>query len=115
MFLSKNSFTGDVNLKKDNTSIKESIKNIILTINFERPFDTEFGTPAANGLFDNPSDFSFYVENAISDAISRYEPRVNVTSINSTFSGKTVEINIIYQIPRYEITENIRVTVERIR
>jgi len=115
MFLSKNSFTGDINLKKDNTSIKESIKNIVLTINFERPFDSEFGTPASNGLFENPLDFSFYVENAISAAITRYEPRVNLTKINSTFNDKTVEIDIKYQIPNYEIVENIRVIVERLR
>ena len=44
MFFSRNTFTGDINLKKDATAIKESIKNIVLTMNYERPFDSEFGT-----------------------------------------------------------------------
>ena len=65
MFFSKNSFTGDVNLKKDSNAIKESIKNLILTMNYERPFDAEFGTPAANGLFENQYDYNFLINHIL--------------------------------------------------
>lgn len=115
MFLSKNSFTGDVSVKKDNTAIKEAIKNIILTIFNERPFDIEFGVPPGNGLFETRQDFSFYVENAMASAITRYEPRVKLLSIKSTFDVKTVNISIEYEIPNYQIVENLVVIVERVR
>lgn len=116
MFLTRNTFTGDINLKKDNTAIKESLKNIVLTINHERPFDVEFGTPASGSLFENPSDFGFYVENAIATAITRYEPRIKLHKVTSKFNkDKTVTINIEYGIGDFSIKDNIIVTVERTR
>jgi len=116
MFLTRNTFTGDINLKKDNTAIKEALKNIVLTINYERPFDVEFGTPASGALFENPSDFGFYVENAIAAAITRYEPRVKLQKVTSKFNtDKTVTINIEYGIGDFSIKDNITVTVERVR
>jgi phage baseplate assembly protein W len=115
MFLTKNSFTGDVNIKKDQSAIKESIKNIILTINHERPLDYEFGTNATVSMFENPDDFSFYVENNIALAITRYEPRVTLTKMNSTFEGKTVTLDIEYSIKDFDVRDNIRITVERVR
>lgn len=115
MFFSKNTFTGDINLKKDNNAIKEAIKNIVLTLNFERPFDSEFGTPAAASLFENPSDFGFYVENAIAAAITRYEPRVKLSKVTSVFGDKTVTIDIQYGIGDFSIKDNVYLTVERVR
>jgi phage baseplate assembly protein W len=116
MFFSKNSFTGDLNLKKDGIAIKESIKNLILTTEYERPFDSEFGTPVGNGLFDNPYDFAFYVENAIAAVITRYESRVELNSINSTFNNdKTVSVNIRYTIREFKLEDNIKLIVERAR
>lgn len=115
MFLSKNSFTGDVNLKKDGTAIKESIKNLILTITYERPFDIEFGTPATNGLFENPSDFSFYVENEIASVITRYESRIDLNKITSTFVDKTVNVDIRYTIRDVNLTDSVKLIIERAR
>ena len=116
MFFSKNSFTGDVNLKKDSNAIKESIKNLILTMNYERPFDAEFGTPAANGLFENQYDFSFYVENAIAAVITRYESRVDLNKITSTFNtDKTVSVDIRYTIREFQLQDSMKLIVERAR
>lgn len=50
MFLSRNTFTGDLSIRKDSLAIKDSIKNIILTLFHERPFDPEFGTNVLSGL-----------------------------------------------------------------
>ena len=116
MFFSKNSFTGDVNLKKDSNAIKESIKNLILTMNYERPFDAEFGTQAANGLFENQYDFSFYVENAIAAVITRYESRVDLNKITSTFNtDKTVSVDIRYTIREFQLQDSMKLIVERAR
>jgi phage baseplate assembly protein W len=115
MFLSKNTFTGDINIKKDSTAIKESVKNIILTSIYERPFDTEFGTNLTTSLFENKNDFSFYVENNMATAITRYEPRIALTKIESTFNDKTVNVLIEYKIKNYDIKDNIQISVERIR
>ena len=111
MFFIKNEFNRDLILKKDHTAIKESIKNIILTLFNERPFDPEFGTNLTTGLFENPNDFSFYVENNIATALERYEPRIKLLELNSSFSGRTITIDVVYELKNYSIRENISVTV----
>lgn len=115
MFLSRNAFTGDINIKKDSTAIKESVKNIILTSLYERPFDDEFGTNLRTSLFENQYEFGFYVENIIERAISRYEPRVQLNKIDSTVDNKTMNVSIEYSIKNYDIKDNIQLIVERIR
>ena len=115
MFLSRNAFTGDINIKKDSTAIKESVKNIILTSLYERPFDVEFGTNLRTSLFENQYEFGFYVENIIERAISRYEPRVQLNKIDSSVDNKTINVSIEYSIKNYDIKDNIQLIVERIR
>ena len=52
---SKNSFTGDLNVVQDSNSIKQSIKNIILTMKGERSFKYEFGSAIQRMLFEPSS------------------------------------------------------------
>lgn len=110
MFFTRNSFTRDLAVRKDTAAIKEALKNIILTIFHERPFDVEFGTNATTSLFENPVDFSFYVENSIATAIQRYEPRVQLVDIKSTFEGRTIYVDIVYKIKEYDISEDLTLT-----
>jgi len=114
MFFTKNSFTGDLSVKKDINAIKESIKNIILTIYNERPFDTEFGTNVSLGLFENPSDFSFYVENRISIALQQYEPRIRLESLNSEITGRTILIYLEFSVLNYDLVDSLSITFERV-
>ena len=114
-FFSKNSFTGDVNVTKDALAIKESIKNIILTVFNERPFDPEFGTNVTTGLFENPTDFSFYVENSIGTALVRYEPRIRLLSLNTSFSGRTLSVDIKYELVQTKNIENLTIVANIVK
>lgn len=115
MFFSRNTFTGDLNIRKDALAIKDSIKNIILTLFHERPFDPEFGTNVLSGLFENPADFSFYVENTISTALERYEPRIKLVSLSSTFQDRTLNILIQYSILNYDVYDQLSFTMDSSR
>ena len=115
MFFSRNTFTGDLNIRKDSLAIKDSIKNIILTLFHERPFDPEFGTNVLSGLFENPADFSFYIENTIATALERYEPRIKLKNITSTFEGRTLEILIEFSILNYDVYDQLSFTMDSTR
>jgi phage baseplate assembly protein W len=115
MFLARNTFTGDLSVRKDSLAIKDSIKNIILTLFHERPFDPEFGTNVMSALFENPQDFSFYVENTIATALERYEPRIKLIDIKNTFEGRTLNISIEYRIKDYESNDKISFTLDSTR
>lgn len=116
MFLSKNYFTGDINLKKDSISIKESIKNIVLTRVGERPFDLSFAGYIYDMLFENVIDSQIIQYKVhLTNVINLYESRVEVNDILVELNDKTVSIEIIYKIKSFERTDSVKISVERTR
>lgn len=64
-------------------SVNQSIRNIIKTINGERPFNLEFGSQIFSSLFD-PNDFFQLekVKDSIVNSIKKFEPRANLISVD---------------------------------
>ena len=71
--------TGKLLMKKDDESVKQAVKNLIMTNRYERPFRPEFGGDVRRRLFDNfdSIDVSAY-ENQIETAIENYDARVSL-------------------------------------
>jgi phage baseplate assembly protein W len=69
--------TGKLLMKKDDESVKQAVKNLVMTNRYERPFRPEFGGDVRRRLFDNfdSIDVSTY-ENQIETAIENYDARV---------------------------------------
>ena len=44
--------SGDVTTKKDSDAVRRSVRNILLTNNYERPFKPNFGSNLTNRLFE---------------------------------------------------------------
>lgn len=68
--------TGKLLMKKDDDTVKQALKNLILTDRYERPFRPNYGGDVRKRLFDlhtsvTRSDY----ENLIETAIKNYEPR----------------------------------------
>lgn len=77
--------TGKLLMKKDDDTVKQALKNLILTDRYERPFRPNYGGDVRKRLFDlhtsvTQSDY----ENLIETAIKNYEPRaiLNNGSVN---------------------------------
>jgi len=116
MFLSKNFFTNDINLKKDAMAIKESIKNIILTRSGERPFDLNFTGYIYDLLFENIIDSQLAQYKVhIANIVGLYEYRVNVTDVIIESTNFNVDIEIIYEIKSFEKIDSIKLSIERTR
>lgn len=74
--------TKDVAVKTGADAIKRSVRNLILSNFYERPFRPGIGSNAAKLLFDNISPLvSTFLENAIIEVIQNYEPRVEVLKV----------------------------------
>jgi phage baseplate assembly protein W len=69
--------TGKLLMKKDDESVKQAVKNLIMTNRYERPFRPEFGGDVRRRLFDNfdSIDATAY-ETQIETAIENYDARV---------------------------------------
>lgn len=116
MFLSKNFFTRDINLKKDSLAIKDSVKNIVLTRVGERPFDLSFTGYIYDLLFENViSSQMIQYKVHLTNIIGLYEPRVEVTDVLMESNDKTVTIEIIYNIKSLDRRDSIEISIERNR
>tara|TARA_Y100001937_G_scaffold104068_1_gene143777 strand:+ start:149 stop:586 length:438 start_codon:yes stop_codon:yes gene_type:complete len=94
---SRNRFTNDVNTVRDSTSIKQSLKNIILTMKGEKSFDYLFGGSAQNLLFENSGDVPMSVLNDLDSAIRKSEPRVSLKTISYQKNENIPFVKIEYE------------------
>ena len=77
-----NPITNDLALKTDEESVKESLKNLILTNKGERLFQPNLGSDVVKSLFDNMTPASIKVlETSIKSTINNYEPRASVLNV----------------------------------
>jgi phage baseplate assembly protein W len=94
--------TKDIVLRYDENAVKTSLKNLILTSNFERPFHSEIGSPIKRLLFEPVTPMlGVVIKRAIVDTVNNYEPRVELLNVdvlvseNSNSIGVTIEFKIV--------------------
>jgi phage baseplate assembly protein W len=113
-----NPITGDIAVKTDARAISFAIKNLILTLNGERPFNSSIGTPVKKLLFELHGDqLNIMLKKMIADVIQNYEPRAALinTSINDSPDNNAIYITIIYKIINTEQPISVNVVLERTR
>lgn len=115
--MKKNDITGDFKLRTGATAVTQSIKNIVLTKNGERPFNRDFGFGMYDKLFEL-SDPAFMgdIKLRMAATINELERRVFVTSedIFIETTGNEVQINIKYTLKSAyngSISEKQQVTI----
>ena len=78
----RNVVTNDVNTVTDVIAIKRSVKNLIQTNFYERPFDPEIGCGVRELLFENFTPITgVFIKRKIAEVLGNYEPRVTLNSI----------------------------------
>jgi phage baseplate assembly protein W len=93
--------TGDISIRYDEDAIKSSVRNLVLTNNYERPFHSEIGSPINSLLFDLASPLlSITLKRIISDLINNFEPRVNLRDVIIKVSpdNNSVYVSIYFTI-----------------
>lgn len=114
-FISKNPFTNDFAIRKDQNAIKQSIKNIVLTNFGERPFLRNFGSNIYNSVFEHPELIAFYVDEALRLAINTFEPRINIIDIEYSNTDDIFNVEISYSITSLNITDTFNIEIARSR
>jgi phage baseplate assembly protein W len=93
--------TGDVARKYDENAVKASVKHLLLTSNFERPFHSEIGSPIKAMLFENVTPLMLAsLKRAIEDVINNYEPRVDLLEVRvfDNLDNNAISCNIVFKI-----------------
>lgn len=74
--------TGDVSSKYDESAIKQSLKNLVMTNHYERLFHPEIGSQITNLLFEPYSPLvNAMLVQAIKNTINNHEPRVQLLGV----------------------------------
>lgn len=78
--------TGDIVKKTGVDAVKRSIRNLVLTNFYDRPFRSYIGSSAQKILFDNASPLTAnFLKDAITEVINNYEPRVRLQGVTVKF------------------------------
>ena len=102
--------TGDIVKKTDVQAIVASMKNLILTEFYERPFHPEIGSQVNGLLFENVSSITAsLISEALINVIENYEPRVRILNITATpdSTGHGYDTSIHFKI--IDVSDPIRI------
>ena len=78
----RNTVTNDVNKLTDVEAVKRSVRNLINTNHFERPFHPELGGNVRALLFENITPLTaLNLQRKIEEVLNNFEPRAKITQI----------------------------------
>jgi phage baseplate assembly protein W len=84
----KHPTTGDVVKKTGIDAVKRSVRNLVLTNFYDRPFQSYIGSSAQKLLFENANPLiEQFLRDAIREVVENYEPRVNVVEVRVKFDN----------------------------
>jgi phage baseplate assembly protein W len=86
---------------KNETAIARSVKNLVLTSQGEKFFDSSFGTKVSKLLFENIDEMTAsIIKDEISFTLNTYEPRIEVTdlSVKPNYDENEFAVTIQYKI-----------------
>jgi len=103
--------TKDVNKFRNENAVINSVKNLILTNHYERPFQPDLGSNLKRMLFEQVDNATAaLLEREISETIENYEPRVQLKDVSA--EGFPDENGYKVEITFYLINNPDPVTVD---
>ena len=108
--------SGDIAIKRDSDAIKRSVRNIILTNHYEKPFKPNFGANIRRLLFENIGvGITNKTAKKIAKALMILEPRISNVRFDIQNVGNEMKVTIYYRIVNTERQQDIEFTISRVR
>ena len=121
LFFTPNPVSGDVTMVTDVQDIKRSVRNLVMTNRFEKPFHPEIASHVRDLLFERFTPITFnLLRNRIETVLANYEPRVSVTDVEIDDSGQAMDNNelnvrIFFTLKNDPQIQSVDILLERIR
>ena len=112
----RNPFTDDVAHVRNDNSIKQALKNLVLTVPGEVPFDNSIGSRVSELLFEPMDDLiSDALQDEIAATINKFEPRVSLinTIIVPDYETGKYGVTVKYRIVGLPLTESVSFVLQR--
>mgnify|MGYP006208482797 CR=1 FL=1 len=114
----KHPITGDITLLKNEDAIKQSVKNIVMTMRGEKIFRPFFGTEVQSAIFENFNPIlADDITVSIEDVLKVYEPRVKVVNVDyiDNIDDNSLEVTINYSIVGLPLNQqSLNLILERV-
>ena len=118
MSFSRNPLTNDLGTKSDERAIQQSLRSLLNTNYYERPFRPEVGSNIRNLLFEQADVFLVDdIKNAIIEVIVNYEPRIAIISLDVVDKNEmnAYEVSLTYKMNLTQEVKQITLTLKRLR
>ena len=84
LFFSRKVGSNDINTLTDITAVKRSVRNLVLTNHYEKPFHPEIGSGVRGILFEPMTPLTAHIlTRKIEDVIENFEPRARLISVRA--------------------------------
>ena len=114
----RNPATGDVARLTDIEAVKRSVRNLVLTNLFERPFHPEIGSSVRALLFENVTPLNaILLEDRIREVIINFEERALITNVRVIDDADRNGYRVIINFQVLNSVENVSITefLQRLR
>ena len=118
LLFTKHPVTYDVTRKVDEEAVKASIRNLIQTKNYERPFHPEIGCQISSLLFENFTPMTREImKKTILDVINKFEPRARLLDvrISENLDKNDLNVDIVFKLINSNRPVTFTTAISRVR
>ena len=110
--------TNDVVKIEDVNAVKRSVRNLVNTQFYERPFHPELGCGVRELLFENFSPLTgIFIRRKVQEVLDNYEPRARVSgiSVNEQPDRNAIDVQVNFYVLNLPNPVSVTTTLQRIR
>jgi phage baseplate assembly protein W len=114
----RNSVTNDVNKLTDVEAVKRSVRNLINTSHFDRPFHPEIGSSVRAMLFELMTPLTaLNLQRKVQEVLINFEPRIKLVQIvaNPNIDSNAYDLRIYFYVVGSNELVEVQTFLERLR
>jgi len=114
----RNVVTNDVNKLTNIEAVKRSVRNLINTSHFERPFHPEIGSDVRALLFENMTPLTaLNLQRKVQEVLINFEPRIRLVQIYATpdYDNNSYQLSVYFYVVGTTELITVQTFLERLR
>ena len=114
----QNAATKDIQKIKDIEAVKRSVRNLVNTNHYEKPFHPEIGSNLRAMLFELMTpQMNHVISKQIENLINNYEPRCNLTQVHTQpmFDRNGYSVQVSFMVNNHQEPVIVESFLERLR
>ena len=114
----RNAITNDVNVVEDVIAIKRSVRNLVQTNFYERPFQPELGCGIRELLFEPFTPMTkIFLQRKIEEVLINYEPRINLqnVAVDDDQDNNRLVVDIYFYVVGVPGPQQVSTFLQRVR